>query len=478
METCVTAPSNEMIIAVQAPEGQSTVPSKTVPCDSQIDTQPNETVVIKNSESKVDISESVNKIDLQTENIALVEIKELTEECRHSDVLLIKGQDVLPSVETQEHVENSQMETSEQTEDVSLNINEQSENIQMDTTEQAETSTIDKSELADASKTHTTENALAQTATNAEESLEEHHPLQPDDAPNIGDMSAQQEEAEDKLTDSNVVQLLSVEDTETAELTGSDNVESSTEPVVLVKEPQQPSVEESVQDIKVTPDNLSPQGTLNHSEVQFKDDLKVSEPVVTEVTSAKNPPENTTTPQGAVSCDDTTHSFPPVTQEILKALEAAVHQCRLQSSMKRAEEANRKACTHKDSEEKEVSHVDRKVTKTDTPKTQVEKGSKQQSSRTTRSQRRKTESPEKEQSSRQRVKGSPKDVSPATSNEGSSCSSTTSRKTRPESTKNVKQRLDDWNVRKNLLSKIYNWILCESVSYKSCKYFKNSMLKH
>lgn len=426
MDTSATASTDEMAIATQAPEGESSLPSKTTPCecnDSQMDTPPNETALIESGESKMDISESENKIDPQTENITFVETKE--PELGHSGVLPVTTEEVPPSMETTEHAENLQMETTEQSEDIPVNINEQSENVQMDTHKQAENSNMDITEQDENTPVKTTQHA-------EESSLEGPNLSQPKDASKAGDLSAEQEEVEDsKLIDASVTQLLSVGDTETAVLTGSENEEKNMEPV-LEKEPQLAPIEESIQDSEVTQGSLSSQSTENQNEVQLKDDLKVCEPVLTDTTlqsSDQTQAEKATTQQGALPVDDMTLGFPPVTQEILKALEAAVHQCRLQSSMKRAEEeASRKTHVEKNSAEKDVSQV----TKTNRQKTQVEKGRNSQSTRTTRSQRRKTESPERELSSRQRVKGSPKDGSPTTSNEGSSSSSTASRKTRPE----------------------------------------------
>lgn len=435
MDTSATAPTNEMAIAVQAPEAESNLPSKTIPCDSngsQVDTSLNEMALINSSESKIDISESENKIDPQMESVSLVETKE--PELGHSDNHLLTTE-ILSFVETHEHVENTQMETTEQAEDIPVNINEQSENFQMDTNEHDTNSKIATPEKVEIAPAKTTEHA-------EESPFEGHHPLQQKDASEAGDVSVKQEEAEDsKLSDGSIAQL-PIEDSETAALTGNDNVESIMEPV-LKNEPQLAPKEESIQDSEVSRGNLIPESTINQNEVQFKDDLKVCEPVLIDTTlqsSDQNQSEKATTQQAALPVHDMTQDFPPVTQEILKALEAAVHQCRLQSSMKRAEEeAVQKTHAEKASAEKDVLQVDRKVPKTDRQKPIVEKGNKSQSTRTTRSQRRKTESPEKEHSSRQRVKGSPKDGSPATSNEGSSCSSTASRKTRPESSTVLKR---------------------------------------
>lgn len=425
-DTTATVSTDEMAIAAQASEGESSLPSQTTPCesnDSQMDTSPNETALTESSESKMDVSESDNKIDHQTENITLEETKE--PKSGHSDVLPVLTEEVQSSPETTEHAENLQMETTEQSEDVPVNINEQSENLRVDTNEQAENSKMDITEQDENTPVKTTQ--LAE-----ESSLEGAHPSQPKDASKAGDLSAEQEEVEDRTQiDASVAQLPSVGDTETAALTGSENEGKNMEPV-LENEPQLAPIEESVQDSEATQGSLSPQSTKNQNEVQLKDELKVCEQVLPDTTpqsSNQNQAEKATTQQGALPADDTTLGFPPVTQEILKALEAAVHQCRLQSSMKRAEEeASQKPHVEKNSAEKEVSQV----TKTNRQKPQAEKERNSQSTRTTRSQRRKMESPERELSSRQRGKGSPKDGSPATSNEGSSSSSTTSRKTRSE----------------------------------------------
>lgn len=469
--------TNEMAIEVQAPEGVAKLPSKTVPSyssDSRMDTPLDETTQIKSSEPTITISESVNKIEPQMEKISLVETKEQTKQSGQSDELPVISEEVLSSVEIDEHAENSQMETSEQTQNVSVNINEQSENLPMDTADQVENSKMDTMEQASNSKMDTTEqaeNAPAEITKHEEESsLEERHSLQSKDDSKVGDVLAEQEEVEEsKLTDGSVAQLPSIEDTEAASLTGSDKVENTTEPV-LENEPQLAPTKESTQGCGVTQSNLN---TITHSKSQSKDDLKVCEPVLPKPSSDQKKSGKATTRQGALPVVDMTVDFPPVTQEILKALEAAVHQCRLQSSKKRAED---EANAEKDSAEKDVSQSDRKVTKTDKQKTQVEKGNKPQTTtqRTTRSQHRKTESPEREPSSRQRVKSTPKDGSPTTSNEGSSSSSTASRKTRSESStvlKRSREREEDgYKVR---MTKLF----CQSVSFNKKSKLQPATLK-
>ncbi|KAF5905425.1 zinc finger protein, partial [Clarias magur] len=479
LDTSVTC-SNGSAVAVQTPAVESSLPSKTISCDSndsQMDTPSNETALTESSESKTDISESENKIEPQTEKATLVETKESVLE--PSGKVLVTSDEVLDSMDTTEHAENMQMDTAEQTEDIPVSINEQSENIQMDTQvkseeiavkidehsenlltkthEQAEDIPVSINELSEniqmdtqekseeipvkvdehaenlQMKTHEqAENAPVDTNKHVEESsLEEPHPTQPTDPSKTGDVFAEQVGVEeDKLTDDGVAQK-SAEHPETAALTSSDDEDTTVEPVVLENEPQPVHVEESVQENEVTQGNLSPQSAINQNEVQDKDGLNECIPVLTDATlqsSDQHQVEAATTQPKVLPADDIILDFPPVTAEILKALEAAVHQCRLQSSMKRAEEASRKTETEKKPAEKEVGM---KVNKTERQKTQAEKEVKPQSSRITRSQRRRS-TPDRELSSRSRAKGSPKDRSPTTSNEGSSSSSTVSRKTRSE----------------------------------------------
>lgn len=113
--------------------------------------------------------------------------------------------------------------------------------------------------------------------------------------------------------------------------------------------------------------------------------------------------------------NDQSLDFPPVTQEILKALELAVHQCRLQSSLKRAEEeAKQKAETEKKAAEKKTTkgqsgskkpvQSTKKATPAQAKKMQAEKEKKSQSSGS-KGKTTDTSSPEKESSSRYRTRG-------------------------------------------------------------------------
>ncbi|XP_073715956.1 uncharacterized protein znf638 isoform X2 [Misgurnus anguillicaudatus] len=155
------------------------------------------------------------------------------------------------------------------------------------------------------------------------------------------------------------------------------------------------------------------------------------------VMPASNSPQ--TVPE---SLDDPSLEFPPVTQEILKALELAVHQCRLQSSLKRAqEEARQKAEGEKKAEERTSSsrkpslseksaQAVKKGAKADNKKVQSEKEKKPQNSGS-RSRHVDTLSSEEESSSRHRSRGNSEEDAPSTRRGGSSGSC--SRKSRQES---------------------------------------------
>ncbi|KAL0189382.1 hypothetical protein M9458_016481, partial [Cirrhinus mrigala] len=99
------------------------------------------------------------------------------------------------------------------------------------------------------------------------------------------------------------------------------------------------------------------------------------------VTCASNSPQTMLEP---FQIDDKSLDFPPVTQEILKALELAVHQCRLQSSLRRAEEEARqkaemekkaaeKKTTKAPSSSKKPAQATKKTTQAESKKIQAEK---------------------------------------------------------------------------------------------------------
>ncbi|XP_035375933.1 zinc finger protein 638 isoform X2 [Electrophorus electricus] len=194
-----------------------------------------------------------------------------------------------------------------------------------------------------------------------------------------------------------------------------------------------------------------PQGTMPDSEVQLENDLKVIEPNQTDITlspSEQSQLSDQVKPQPApVPLDDMTLDFPPVTQEILKALEAAVHQCRLQSSLRRAEEeARQRTETEKNATEKVMGkslssskkptasdnvQAAKKAIHSDNQKAQFEKGKKPQSSGS-RSQHGDTESPEGESFYRHKGKVGAEDVV-IKHGGSSSCSAAGSRKAKLDS---------------------------------------------
>uniref|UniRef100_A0A671LHW2 Matrin-type domain-containing protein n=1 Tax=Sinocyclocheilus anshuiensis TaxID=1608454 RepID=A0A671LHW2_9TELE len=121
------------------------------------------------------------------------------------------------------------------------------------------------------------------------------------------------------------------------------------------------------------------------SDLPSTSDQTVSNSSVT-VTCASNSPQTVLEP---FQIDDNSLDFPPVTQEILKALELAVHQCRLQSSLKRAEEeakqkaemekkAAEKKTTKGPSSSKKPAQAIKKSTQAESKKIQAEKEKKSQ----------------------------------------------------------------------------------------------------
>ncbi|XP_051997569.1 zinc finger protein 638 isoform X2 [Xyrauchen texanus] len=157
------------------------------------------------------------------------------------------------------------------------------------------------------------------------------------------------------------------------------------------------------------------------SELPSSSDQTVSDSAVN-VTPASNSPQTVPEP-----FDDKTLDFPPVTQEILKALELAVHQCRMQSSLKHAEhEAKQKADAEIKAAEKmtntfpsssmaatsnKSAQVVKKKTPTESKSVPSEKEKKPQNSRT-RSRQLDTLCPEA--ASRHRSRGNSEEDSPST----------------------------------------------------------------
>lgn len=175
------------------------------------------------------------------------------------------------------------------------------------------------------------------------------------------------------------------------------------------------------------------------SDLPSTSDQTVSNSPVT-VTCASNSPQTVLEP---FQIDDNTLDFPPVTQEILKALELAVHQCRLQSSLKRAEEeakqraeiekkAAERKTTKGPSSSKKPAQATKKTTQAESKKFQAEKEKSYQNSGS-KSKPTDTSSQEKEPTSRHRSRGDSEEDGPTT-RRGGSCGSSSSRRSRREST--------------------------------------------
>ncbi|XP_076828497.1 uncharacterized protein znf638 isoform X2 [Brachyhypopomus gauderio] len=259
-----------------------------------------------------------------------------------------------------------------------------------------------------------------------------------------GSMSVEQDESENGLE--HLIESPSVVQTV---LVGSNDDAKITMGTSEVLEAQNAPMEISDHD---TQGDSEPRDTIPENEVPPDDDVKVTAPDQIEITlpaSDQSQLSDEVQPQPApVQVDDVTLDFPPVTQEILKALEAAVHQCRLQSSLRRAEEeAKQKTETEKNATEKVVgrslsSSLSKKPTvsdnlqpakkavHSDNQKAQLEKGKKPHSSGS-RSQHGDTESAEGESFHRHKGKGGAEDGLAAVKHGGSSsCSAAGSRKTK------------------------------------------------
>ncbi|XP_056585412.1 zinc finger protein 638 isoform X2 [Triplophysa dalaica] len=181
-------------------------------------------------------------------------------------------------------------------------------------------------------------------------------------------------------------------------------------------------------------------------------DQNVSDSPIKVVSSSNSSP----TVPGAF--DDTILEFPPVTQEILKALELAVHQCRLQSSLRRAEEeAKQKAESEKKATEKTTSKVSsssknassstekstqafKRTTRADNKNVQSEKEKLSQNSGS-RGKHVSSSSPETEAASRHRSRGNSDEDAPSSRRGGSLGSS--SRKSRQDSPPSKRSRGHD-----------------------------------
>uniref|UniRef100_A0A8C2E2C3 Zinc finger protein 638-like n=1 Tax=Cyprinus carpio TaxID=7962 RepID=A0A8C2E2C3_CYPCA len=213
-----------------------------------------------------------------------------------------------------------------------------------------------------------------------------------------------------------------------------------TEPLEMDINPQSNNQTEPAEEhvpVAVASDSVPPFDPA--SDLPSTSDQTVSNSSVT-VTRASNSPQMVHEP---FQIDDNSLDFPPVTQEILKALELAVHQCRLQSSLKRAEEeARQKAEMEKKAAEKKTTkgpssskrpaQATKKTTQAESKKIQAEKEKKSQNS-VSRSKPVDTSSPEKEPTSRHRSRGSNSEEDGPSTRRGGYSGSSSSRRSRRES---------------------------------------------
>ncbi|KAG9274340.1 zinc finger protein 638 isoform X2 [Astyanax mexicanus] len=348
------------------------------------------------------------------------------------------------STDTTEHSEKTDTDTTEHSE--KTDTAEQGEKADMDTTDQSEVT--DKAEHSEKMATNSEkygEKADMETAEHSENTpitITEHGEQALFDSAECNETTCM--ESGDKLQTETTteVEAMSVEEDEAvnARLVNDNAADSPTEgqTVVvgniasgentLVSETEHHSVPimESALVSEMMEDDLKPQNAMAENEPQLHDDLKSIELDPTGSTLQacdQRQFSDEGTPQSvSVPFDDASLDFPPVTQEILKALEAAVHQCRLQSSMRRAEEeARQKMAAEK------VADKAKKAGYADSRKTQSVRGKKSGSSQTGNG-----ESPERESTSRHRRKNSPEYMAPTTRRGGSS-SSSASRKSTSES---------------------------------------------
>ncbi|KAA0723043.1 Zinc finger protein 638 [Triplophysa tibetana] len=242
---------------------------------------------------------------------------------------------------------------------------------------------------------------------------------------------------------------------------------SSETTAVEAKETQSPGDSE-VQEMKT--ENQEQVSDLKASE-PFETDIKsqsgdqsgvleknvVSDSSATSDSTVVSPSNSSPTVPGAF--DDTMLEFPPVTQEILKALELAVHQCRLQSSLRRAEEeAKQKAESEKKATEKTTTKVlsssknssssseksaqaFKRTTRADNKKVLSEKEKLSQNSGS-RGKHVSSSSPETEAASRHRSRGNSDEDAPSSRRNMGSLGSS-SRKSRQESPPSKRSRGHD-----------------------------------
>ncbi|KAL6490694.1 hypothetical protein MHYP_G00010390 [Metynnis hypsauchen] len=403
-------------------------------------------------------TENCEKVPMDTAKQTEKQPVDTTEYSEEAPMDTIKQTDKLP-MDTAEHGEKASMDTAERTKKASMDTTQHIEKVPMDTTGHGAKGPVDKTEHDEKPPINTTEHdervpkdiieydqsAPMDTTESAEiASLDSQDLPQAEAATSIENMPTEQ----DEVTNGGPQQD-SIAECSSVGRTGVVGHNDSEEPIVMATsvalEAKSIPVEESTLSSQVTQVDLKPPDTITENEAQIQDDLKVDELVETDSTlqacDKSQLSEKNSAQPALVSSDDMTLDFPPVTQEILKALEAAVHQCRLQSSLRRAEEEARQktepekvtdkahSSTKKHITADESSEMPKKAVHADCRKTQPTKVKKSQSS-ASKSKLGDNESPERGSSSRHKQKSSPEVGPPSTRRGGSSSSSTASRNSR------------------------------------------------
>ncbi|XP_017565335.1 zinc finger protein 638 isoform X1 [Pygocentrus nattereri] len=473
--------SAEIAKALNASESDTKVdapPVATTPLNNTTDSKLDTSTSFESSDnittdtaSIKSIAQGETKIDApQTEEITVLANQQsgvchlptvTTENCEKAHMDTAKQTEKLP-VDTAEHGEKASMASAEQTEKAPMDTTEHVEKAPMDTTGHGAKCPVDKTEHDEKPPINTTDhdekvpkdiieydqNAPMDTTESAEiASLDSQDLPQAEAATSIEKMPTEQDEVTNGgPQQASIAECLSVGQTG---VVGHNDRE---EPIIMATsvalEAKSIPVEESKLSSQLTQDDLKPSDTMTENEAQIQDVLKVGELVKTDGTlqacDKSQLSEKNSAQPAPVPSDDMTLDFPPVTQEILKALEAAVHQCRLQSSLRRAEEEARQktepekvtdkahSSTKKHITADESSEMPKKAVHADCRKTQPAKLKKSQSS-ASKSKLRDNELPERGSSSRHKQKSSPEVGPPSTRRGGSSSSSTASRNSRSNS---------------------------------------------
>ncbi|XP_066536720.1 zinc finger protein 638 isoform X2 [Hoplias malabaricus] len=345
------------------------------------------------------------------------------------------------SADTSENDETVRLDTGEIDENVSKEVSEQDEKA--DTDEHNEKEPLNTIEQGDKAHIDTFEHGEKATTANAGLAVLDSCNLPEVVGEIVENMAVENNEnhsapIEVSIAKPNSIVVSSKDGEQTTTLSASVDLEMEGKSIP----PNEP-----IQSSEVIQDHLNPHNTVVENEVQLLDDLNMGELVQTDSnmqTCEQMLSDKKDNQSAPVPFDNL--GFPPVTQEILKALEAAVHQCRLQSSMKRAEEeARRKTEPEKVTDNAQLrqkkhtplakcSEALKKEVHTDNRKNQTVKGKKPQISGS-RSKLRENESPEREYLSSHRKKNSPDGTS---RHGGYSSSYAASRKSRSDGSPSLK----------------------------------------